>query len=79
MCLWKVTMDDDKYTTIFHGVSRQLQRYFANGHRKRGGGRILLEIVTYCVAEPQEELTVFCVGFILRQDPLWLNLKRPLF
>lgn len=58
-------MDDGKYTTIFHSVSRQLGRYFVNGDRRRGEGRILLKIVTYCVAEYQGELTMFSVWVLL--------------
>jgi len=58
-------MDDSKYITIFHSVCRQLGRYFVSGDRRRGGGRILLKILTYCVAEHQEELTVVSVWVLL--------------
>lgn len=63
-------MDDGKHTTIFPGVSRQLRSYFVSGGRRRGEGRILLKILTYCVAKHQEEGRVFCVGFVTWQDPL---------
>lgn len=49
----------------FFNVSRQLGRYFVNGDRRRGEGRILLKIVTCCVAEHQEELRVFSVWVLL--------------
>lgn len=63
-------MNDSKYTTVFHSVSRQSGRYFISGDRGRGEGRILLKTLTVRVAEHREELTVFCVGFITWQDPL---------
>lgn len=63
-------MDDGKHTAVFHGVCRQLRRYFVSGDRRRGEGRILLKILTYCVAKHQEEGRVFCVGFVTWQDPL---------
>lgn len=58
-------MADSKYTIIFHSVSRQLGRYFVNGDSRRGESRSLLKILTYCVADHQEELIVFSVWVLL--------------